>query len=440
MFGICCLLFYGQMSWQLSVVCYKIVPVMRLISDLHIHSRFSRSCSQDLTLPNIAKACERKGIQWVATGDALHPAWRKEIGESLEPRDGAYYLKDGSSKSAFCLSTEVSCIYKRGGKTRRLHHVILFPDLAAVDASIRALEERKVNLKSDGRPIMGLDSENLLKILLEIDERIMFIPAHAWTPWFAIFGSKSGFDSIQECFGDLSEHIHAIETGLSSDPPMNWRVSALDAVMLVSNSDAHSCANLGREANVFEMERPDFMELRRILIERDTSKFVETLEFFPEEGKYHVDGHATCGYWCEPEQTKKMKGLCPKCGKALTVGVLSRVADLADREPRPPQPKGAVPYRSLVPLAELVADALGKGKTSKIVKQTADKILEHASEFDVLLNVQEAALRDLTLPEIADAILRVRRGEVDIRPGYDGVFGEVRVKGISKRAAQQAML
>jgi uncharacterized protein (TIGR00375 family) len=413
---------------------------MRIIADLHIHSRFSRACSKSLTLPAIARFSERKGIQWVATGDALHPVWRKEIGELLEERDGAFYLKDSSFPTAFCLSTEVSCIYKRGDKTRRLHHVILFPDLASLDKVTKTLDVRGFNLKSDGRPIMGLDSEELLKILFDVDSRILLIPAHAWTPWFAIFGSKSGFDSLEECFGDNAKYIYAIETGLSSDPPMNWRVSALDRLFLVSNSDAHSCENLGREANIFEMDKPDFAELRRILVEHDTSKFIETLEFFPEEGMYHVDGHADCKFSCEPEKTKKLSGRCPNCGKLLTVGVLSRVNDLADRPNNPPKPPRSAGFRSLVPLRELIADAVGKSKTSKGVQAEYEAMLAKASEFAYLLDLDENGLVANCRPEIAKAILRMRKGEVDIRPGYDGVYGQVHVRDADSLRAKQSTL
>jgi DNA helicase-2/ATP-dependent DNA helicase PcrA len=410
---------------------------MRLITDLHIHSRFSRACSKDLTIPNIARASQSKGIQWVATGDALHPAWRQEIGESLEERDGAYYLHDDSSSTAFCLSTEVSCIYKRADKVRRLHHVILFPDLIALDKTIKVLADRGFNLKSDGRPIMGLDSEELLKMLLDVDGKILLIPAHAWTPWFAVFGSKSGFDSLEECFGEHARYIYAIETGLSSDPPMNWRVSALDHVFLVSDSDAHSCENLGREANVFDMEKPSYAELHRILAEHDTSRFIETFEFFPEEGKYHADGHADCGFWCDPQKTKKLNGRCPKCGKPLTVGVLSRVNDLADRSPNPPRPPGSAKYRSLVPLRELVADCLGEGKTSKAVVQEMEKMKAEASEFAILLDLEEQVLSGFCRPEVVEGISRMRRGEVEVRPGYDGVFGQVHVKDTSSLKSEQ---
>ncbi|MFA6446805.1 MAG: endonuclease Q family protein [Patescibacteria group bacterium] len=413
---------------------------MRIISDLHIHSRFSRACSKDLTIPNIAKACERKGIDFVGTGDALHPIWRKEIADSLVEREGAFYLADGSSKTAFCLTTEVSCIYKKGDKTRRLHHVIVFPDLQALEKVANKLTNDGYNLKSDGRPIMGLDSQKLLNILLEIDERILLIPAHAWTPWFAIFGSKSGFDSMEECFGEDSKYIHAIETGLSSDPPMNWRISALDRLFLVSNSDAHSYDNLGREANVFEMEKPSFAELRRILVEHDASKFIETLEFFPEEGKYHVDGHADCKFWCEPEKSRKLNNKCPNCGKPLTIGVLSRVQDLADRPVNPERPIKSAPFRSIIPLRELIADCLGVGKASKKVKEEYDRLILNAPEFSILLDLDEERLKLFARPDVVEGIMRMRNREVDIRPGYDGIFGEVRVRDVTKKPAQQNLL
>ncbi|MDF1497559.1 MAG: endonuclease Q family protein [Patescibacteria group bacterium] len=409
---------------------------MRIIADLHLHSRFSRSCSKDLTISNIAKACELKGINMVGTADALHPEWRKEIGELLELRDGAYYLKDGSSKTAFILSTEVACIYKRHDKVRRLHHVLYFPDLEAVDKTITALNERGRNLRSDGRPILGMDSEDLLKMLLEIDERILLVPAHAWTPWFAIFGSKSGFDSIEECFGDYSKYIYAIETGLSSDPVMNWRISALDNVFLISNSDAHSCNNLGREANVFEMEKPSYDEFRRILIEHDLSKFLETIEFFPEEGKYHADGCAGCKFWCEPEKSKKLAGRCPKCGKLLTIGVLSRVSDLADRDPNPTKPISAVPFRHVVPLKELIADSFGKRPQAKAVILEYERMVSLAGEFAILLDMAEKELLELTSPEIATGILRMRTGNVCVRPGYDGIYGEIHVYADEDRSKQ----
>jgi uncharacterized protein (TIGR00375 family) len=281
---------------------------------------------------------------------------------------------------------------------------------------------------------VGLDSEELLKMLLDADANCLLIPAHAWTPWFSIFGSKSGFDAIQECFGGMAPYIHALETGLSSDPAMNWRLSALDKVLLVSNSDAHSLDNLGREANVFEMQEPSYREMRRIITEHDNAKFIETLEFFPEEGKYHADGHRDCAFWCKPEETKRLKGICPKCGKPLTVGVLNRVAELADRPPQTPKPARAVPFRSLVPLKELVAEAVGTGKSSQKVQKAVDEMLSHGrSEFDILLDLPRAELASLAAPEIVSAISQMREGRVEIRPGYDGEYGAVKVKGVMKK-------
>jgi DNA helicase-2/ATP-dependent DNA helicase PcrA len=414
---------------------------MRVITDFHLHSKWSRACSKELTLPNIAKACEKKGIQFVGTSDAFHPAWRADIGELLvHDGEGAFRLKDGSSSTRFLLSTEISCIYKRADKVRRVHHLILFPDLAALDRLTTSLNARGCNLKSDGRPIVGIDSEELLKLTLDADPNCLFIPAHAWTPWFAIFGSQSGFDAIDECFGDLSQHIYAIETGLSSDPVMNWRLSALDRVFLVSNSDAHSLDNLGREANVFEMEKPSYDALRSILVEHDTSRFLETIEFFPEEGKYHVDGHRACEFWCEPEETKKRKGICPKCGKPLTIGVLHRVSDLADRPPHPPRPANSVPFRSIVPLAEIISSVIGVAPKSKRVKAEMDRLATAGwSEFAILLDIPETELTRAASPEIAAAILAVRRGDVDLTPGYDGEYGIITPRFDRKKVEQKSL-
>lgn len=433
-----CMLSYFP-SYQLPATsCFYFPHPMRLITDFHLHSKWSRACSRDLTLPNIASSCERKGIQFVGTSDAFHPAWRADIGDLLEDvGEGAFALKDGSSPTRFLLSTEISCIYKRGGEVRRVHHIILFPSLTALDRLTKTLTDRNCNLKSDGRPIVGIDSEELLKMTLDASPECLLIPAHAWTPWFSVFGSKSGFDSLEECFGDLATNIYAIETGLSSDPAMNWRLSQLDRIFLVSNSDAHSCENLGREANVFEMERPSYSELRRIFVEHDAKKFVETIEFFPEEGKYHADGHRDCKFWCTPEECKRLKGICPACGKPLTVGVLNRVEELADRpassSTRPP---GAVPFRSIVPLRELVASVVGTGKASKQVAKIADSLLtDGRTEFGVLLDLPEAELARAASPEIVSAILSMRRGEVDIRPGFDGEYGVIRPKGTTNKQA-----
>lgn len=380
--------------------------------------------------------CERKGIHLVGTSDVTHPAWRSHLGEELEEAEGgAYVLSRKRSPVRFLLTTELSCIYKRGGKVRRVHHVIVFPSLKAVDACIETLGKRGCNLKADGRPILGIDSEELLKMFLSIDERILLIPAHAWTPWFAIFGSQSGFDSLEECFGEMTKYIYAIETGLSSDPPMNRRLSALDRLFLVSNSDAHSLDKLGREANVFEMGVPCFDEFRHIMIEHDEKKFLETIEFFPEEGKYHADGHRACRFSCEPEETHRRKGVCPVCGKPLTVGVLSRVFDLADRK----EGKGETPYRYAIPLAEVVSSVLGVSPSSKRVSRTVDAILlPGKTEFGVLLDENEEELSRIADASIVSAILAIRRGDVERKAGYDGEFGVIRAR--TEQSKQKTLL
>lgn len=406
------------------------LKIMRIITDFHIHSRYSRSCSSSITLPNIAAVCERKGIQFVTTADFTHPAWRRHISEELEEiGNGVLQLRGKRSSTRFLLSTELSCIYKRNGKTRRLHHLVLMPDLESVDRFIKALEGRGCNLKSDGRPILGIDSEELINIVLDVSSEAMLIPAHAWTPWFSVFGSQSGFDSLEECFGDMSKHIHAIETGLSSDPPMNRLLSTLDDVLLVSNSDAHSLDKLGREANVFEMEKPSYVELRRILMERDRTKFVETIEFFPEEGKYHVDGHRNCSFSCKPDETERRKGLCPVCGKPLTIGVLHRIYELADRSPDEPEPKGMVPYRYIIPLTELVASVIGVGPNAKRVRAIVDDMLHDGrTEFGILLDEPAGRLEEFATPEIVYAIVAMRNGNVTRQPGFDGAYGTIQVK------------
>lgn len=418
---------------------------MRIITDFHIHSAYSRACSKDLNLLNIAKRCEWKGVQFVGTSDFTHPAWRKQIGEELEEAgEGTLKLTGDRSKTRFLLSTELSCIYKRGGKVRRVHHLVLMPDLGSVDRFIAALDAKGCNLKADGRPILGVDSEELIKMALDASERALFIPAHAWTPWFAVFGSQSGFDALQDCFGDMTKHIHAIETGLSSDPMMNRKLSGLDNIFLVSNSDAHSLDKLGREATVFEMKVPSYDELHRIFTTRDASKFIETIEFFPEEGKYHADGHRLCGFWCLPAETKRLKGLCPKCGKPLTIGVLNRVSDLADREQDkfPPRdaasPVARVPYRSIVPLAELIGSVLNVGASSKKVAKEFDRLVaDGRTEFSVLLDEPESELTRIASPEIVSAIISMRRGDVDLRPGYDGEYGVIKPK---RKRSEQGIL
>ncbi|HDQ23107.1 MAG TPA: DNA helicase UvrD [Candidatus Uhrbacteria bacterium] len=429
---------------------------MRIIADLHIHSKYSRACSPDLVLPKIAEWCCYKGINLVVTGDFTHPAWFKDIKEQLEPEDnGMFKLKksfsfgDSSTKirmtnskdfTRFILGTEISCIYKQGDKCRRVHHNIFFPEIKDVEQFNKTLEKMGCNLKSDGRPIIGLSSIQLAEIVFNINDKAILIPAHAWTPWFSIFGSKSGFDSIEECFDIYSPYIYAVETGLSSDPPMNWRLSALDNILLVSNSDAHSLPNLGREANVFEWETPSYDEFYNTLKNRDKNKFKYTIEFYPEEGKYHLDGHAACKVVMEAKETKKNKGLCPVCKKPLTIGVLNRVDQIADREVG--ELNGHIPYKSLVPLQEIIAESFNVGKSSKRVQNEYFSMIEKGgSEFAILLDKNFDELKEITKPEVVEAIKRVRQGKLFIEPGYDGVYGKVKIyKNNEERGAVQKSL
>lgn len=404
---------------------------MRYIADLHIHSKYSRACSKDLDLEHNDNWARKKGIGILGTGDFTHPEWFKELKTKLvEEKPGLYKLAGSDGQVLFMLSTELSCIYSQGGKVRRIHLCIFCPNLETVTKLIVALEKRKVNVRSDGRPIMGLSAEELTKIVLDCHPESMIIPAHAWTPWFAVFGSKSGFDSLGECFGSVTNEIFAIETGLSSDPPMNWRLSALDGITLISNSDAHSPANLGREANVFEVDNTQlsYGELRRILKTKDREHFLYTLEFFPEEGKYHLDGHRDCNVRLEPAETKKRQGLCPVCKKPLTVGVLHRVDDLADRLVTQAPP--SIPYRSVVPLQEIIANAYSQGKGGKRVQAEYERLVSvGGNEFRILLDADEEELGRIADREITQGVMNVRAGNVEVAGGYDGVYGTVNVFG-----------
>ncbi|MBI5254424.1 DNA helicase UvrD [Candidatus Falkowbacteria bacterium] len=405
---------------------------MRVIADLHIHSKYSRATSKQMDVEHLDLWARKKGIQILATGDFTHPQYLKELKEKLiEDSSGLLKLSTNlpatsHPPTSFILSGEISCIYKDKGKTRRLHLVLFAPSFAVVDKFNAELLKRGCNLKSDGRPIIGLSAKEVLKICLEIDERLMLVPAHAWTPWFAVFGSKSGYDSLEQCFEELTPSIYAIETGLSSDPAMNWRLSKLDNVMLISNSDAHSPENLGREANVFDIEKITYDEIFAILKNRDAKKFLYTIEFFPEEGKYHWDGHMKCKFSCAPKDSVKFKNICPICKKELTLGVDHRVQDLADREVGF-KPARVVPFRSVVPLKEIIAECLQQGKASKRAQDLYEKMLAQKTEFEILLDLDEQAIIKISNDVIADAITRVRNGKVVIKPGYDGDYGIVKV-------------
>ncbi len=401
------------------------------IVDLHIHSRYSRACSKDLNLPSIAAACEKKGIDIVVTGDFTHPAWIEHIKDNLiEENKGIYKLKTGNSPTRFILGTEISCIYKDKDATRRVHLLILAPSIAAVEKFNAVLTDNGVNIRSDGRPIMGISAKGILQILLDIDPGFMLIPAHAWTPWFGVLGSKSGYDRIEDCFEELTPHIRAIETGLSSDPVMNHRLSALDHVTLVSNSDAHSPNNLGREANVFDLsEKYDYHEIVEILKTGDRKKFLYTIEFYPEEGKYHFDGHAVCQVCLSPTETKRNKFLCTNCKKKVTVGVLHRVDDLADRAEPEIENTRFIPHRYIVPLKEIIAKVFDIGVSSKKVQKEYDAMIKKiGSEFSILLHTDISTIENQGSDKIiGQAIANMREGNVKVKPGYDGIFGSVEV-------------
>ncbi len=425
---------------------------MKIVADLHIHSRFARACSKALTVSTLAETAAAKGITVLGTGDFLHPAWRAELRRDLEEAESGLFRSritdaglHGKVPVRFMLTTEISCIYSKGGKVRRVHHLVFVPSFNAATALAEALLTRGAKLSSDGRPIIGLDSKELLKMVLVLGPDAMLVPAHAWTPWFAVFGSKSGFDSLEECFDELAHEVVAIETGLSSDPPMNWRVSALDRVALLSNSDAHSLPNLAREANILELQALSYGNViaairnsspaRLAASPSAANRIVSTIEFYPEEGMYHIDGHRACDVRLTPAETKKYQRLCPRCHVPVTIGVLNRVDNLADR-PEGFRPKGAPEYISLVELDKIIAEGLGiVSRSSKRVTEEYKKIIPACgSELDVLMHVPLGTLSSVTTPAIVEGIRRVRARELEILPGFDGQYGTVRIfpKGLQK--------
>ncbi|HPV70819.1 MAG TPA: endonuclease Q family protein [Candidatus Magasanikbacteria bacterium] len=415
-----------------------------IIADLHIHSKYSRACSSQLNLENIAKWCQIKGLNLIATGDFTHPAWLMEIKKNLiEDGSGLLQLKNGSEPVKFILGTEVAAIYSQGGKTRRVHLCLYFPSLADVEKFNAELQGRGKNLKSDGRPILGMSAKEILKLMKEINPRSVMIPAHIWTPWFSVFGSKSGFDSLEECFEELTPEIFALETGLSSDPAMNWRLSQLDGLTLVSNSDAHSLPNLGREANMFDLDFTSltYDELFKTIKEGKPQKFLKTLEFYPEEGMYHLDGHRACGVVLAPKQSAKNKNLCPICHKPLTIGVLNRVEALADRKDEE-VPQGKIPYVSLVELDKIIAEALGiKTRTSRAVQMEFDNLIAKGdNELNILLNLSYAELAKITLPEVVEGIKRMREKKLKVEAGFDGQYGRVTIFSPEEKKERQKKL
>lgn len=399
-------------------------PPRTVIADLHLHSKFSRATSRDMDVETLAKWCALKGITVVGTGDFTHPVWLRELKAKLTPTGRGLFTHGGRH---FMLTVEVSNIYPQGGRLRKIHNVILAPGFEVVDR-INAVLARFGSLMADGRPTLSLPSHKLVEYVMEISADCMVIPAHVWTPWFSLYGSNSGFDALAECFGDQAVHIRAAETGLSSDPPMNWRLSELDRVVLVSNSDAHSPAKLGREANVLDCEL-DYADMIRVLRGEDRRRFLFTIEFFPEEGKYHFDGHRACQQRMSPAETRAAGGRCPVCGRPVTVGVMSRVEALADRA----EGQGGedrVPFRNLIPLEEIIAAAFGSQPgTGAVREEYLNLVRALGGEFHVLLDAPLDEIARYTRPRVVDGVRRVREGSVQIRPGYDGLFGEIHVFG-----------
>lgn len=419
---------------------------MQQIADLHIHSRYSRACSRELTLENIDLTCRKKGIDIIGTGDFTFPDWFRSAEQELEEvslpplrrrgtrgGSGLYKLKTrDNDKVKFTLSTELALIYKKNDKCRRIHMCLQAPNLEVVKKLNNYLD-KDYNIRSDGRPILGMSIEDLCKICFDLHPDFLIYPAHIWTPWFAIFGSKSGFDSWEEAFGKYSDKIYAYETGLSSDPEMNWRVSELDSKTMLSNSDAHSLPNLAREANIFDLKEVSYQEIYKVIKNKQTKKedgsyLASTIEFYPEEGMYHYDGHRDCGVRFTPEETKKAQGICPKCKKPVVVGVDYRVSELADRKAGK-RPSGQSDFIKLVELDKIIAEAFSiKSRTSKKVQAEYNKLInELGTELDILINMDLEKISEHAETRVVEGIKRVREGELLIEPGFDGQYGKVKI-------------
>lgn len=405
---------------------------MRFIADFHVHSRYSRATSKDMEIETLGKWAGIKGINLLGTGDFTHPLYLAELKTKLEPSDGNLLtLKNGNKNVRFVLTTEVSNIFSQTGKLRKIHTLIFAPTLEVVE-KINAKLGKRGKLSSDGRPTFGFHVKDMVKLVLDTSEECFLVPAHAWTPWFSLFGANSGFDSMEECFGDQSEHIHAIETGLSSDPEMNWRISALDRITLISNSDAHSPNKIGREANVFDCDL-NYNQIIKSIREKNRSKLLFTVEFFPQEGKYHYDGHRKCGIIFSPSESRSNSNICPVCKRGLTIGVMHRVETLSDR-PKGFVPEGAIPARHMVPLVEIIAQVLECGVNTARVKREYEKMIAKAgNEFNILLDLSRDELTGLTQPNVLEGIIKVREGKLKITPGYDGVYGKISMQGEERK-------
>lgn len=411
---------------------------MKYIADLHIHSKFSRATSKDMTFDHLAYWAKAKGISLVASGDFTHPEWFFLTKQKLEPcGNGFFRLKNitppanGFLKNltlspedvSFILSTEVSLVYSKKGKVRKIHLLVFAPDFDSVEKINQRLSGLG-NLRADGRPVLGMEAKLFVKMVLDLCPQCFIVPSHIWTPWFSLFGANSGFDSIEECFEEMTPFIFALETGLSSDPPMNWRLSSLDRYALISNSDAHSPSRLGREANVFDTDF-SYQGLVAALKSRDPQRFLYTIEFFPEEGKYHYDGHRKCNVVFSPRESRKHNNICPRCGKKLTIGVLHRVEELADRELHQ-VPPNKIPYKNLIPLNEIIAEALGKTAECQSVWEIYFRfIYEFGHEHRILTEVPIDELARFQPEKISLGIDRMRKGLVHIEPGHDGFYGRI---------------
>lgn len=429
---------------------------MEIVSDLHLHSKYSRAVSPQMTIPEMARWAKIKGIGLLGTGDFTHPKWQEEIKANLVEKDGIFRLRGekGKKGASFILTGEISSIYKQSGKTRKVHSLILLPSFEAVEKICAKLREKKCNLNSDGRPIIGLSVKELLSIVLEADSQSILIPAHIWTPWFSMFGDKSGFDSIEECFEDLSKYIYAIETGLSSDPEMNWAVSNLDNRNVVSFSDAHSGSKLGREATVLEVEKLTYDCVTKALkspkeLRLNENEIKYTIEFYPEEGKYHYSGHRKCNVIYSPEELLSKGTTCPVCGKKLTGGVIERVEKLGETKrfgnigkeetdslgvkwikwnKEKETVKERAPFVRLVPLIEIIAESLNTGISSKKADLEYKRLIESmGTELEILLREEPEEIEKFAGKKIVEGIMKVRSGDIFINPGYDGEFGVVKV-------------
>jgi len=412
---------------------------MKFAADLHIHSHYSRATSGQMNLQSLDRWARIKGIKVMGTGDFTHPLWFGELKEQLEPAEpGLFKFKGQNGGTRFLLTAEISCIYSKGGRqsaslaqgagsVRKVHIVVLAPSFDAAE-KINVQLGWVGNLMADGRPILGLDAKELARIVLGVSEHCLVVPGHAMTPWFGVFGSKSGFNSLQECFEELTPQIYAVETGLSADPSMLWRIPDGQRVALISNSDAHSPQKIGREVNIFDTDL-SYEAIETAIKTKDPKKFLYTIEFFPEEGKYHLDGHRLCNVSFSPEDSKKNNNLCPVCHRPLTIGVLNRIQELAT-QPEGYKPEGAIPFKRLVPLQEVIADALDVMVASKQVGIEYDNLIKaFGSEFGVLLGPSLNELQNATQPRIAQGIINVREGKVTAIAGYDGVFGKIKVFG-----------